>query len=87
MDINLNNIGINGGMIGANNTVALGKAPDKPRADGVAASLTIGMRADGITSCEPVANVPDAELTRDDDLGKRVGLAFNLPPPAMPDFN
>ena len=87
MDINLNNIGINGGTMGANNIVAQGKTADKPCPEGTIANLTIGMRVDGISSGEPVATISDVELTRDDDLGKLVGAAFNLPPPAMPNFS
>jgi len=33
------------------------------------------------------AAIPESELSRDDDLGKLVSAAFNLPPPPMPDFN
>ena len=32
------------------------------------------------------AEIPDAALSRDDALGKLVGAAFSLPPPALPDF-
>jgi hypothetical protein len=41
---------------------------------------------DILNSCEPVADIPDAALSRDDELGKLVSHAFNLPPPAMPLF-
>lgn len=41
---------------------------------------------DTIQGSEPVTDVPDAELTRDDDLGKLVNSVFNLPPPPMPAF-
>lgn len=41
---------------------------------------------DALQGSEPIANVPDAELTRDDDLGKLMKAAFNLPPPPMPAF-
>ena len=40
-----------------------------------------------IASSEPVANVPDAALDRDDELGKLMSAAFNLPPPPMPSFS
>ena len=33
-----------------------------------------------------IAGVPDAALTRDDDLGRRVSAAFNLPAPPAPQF-
>ena len=41
----------------------------------------------GIASSEPVADVPDAALDRDDALGKLMNAAFNLPPPPMPSFS
>ena len=31
-------------------------------------------------------DIPEAALSRDDDLGKLIGRAFNLPPPPMPAF-
>ena len=40
-----------------------------------------------IVSAEPVADVPDAALSRDDELGKLMNAAFNLPPPPMPSFS
>ena len=39
-----------------------------------------------VASSEPVADVPDAALDRDDALGKLMNAAFNLPPPPMPAF-
>lgn len=39
-----------------------------------------------LVSAEPVADVPESALSRDDDLGKLMGAVFNLPPPPMPDF-
>ena len=32
------------------------------------------------------ATIPESALSRDDDLGKLVSAAFNLPPPPMPNF-
>ena len=85
MDIDFGNIGIRTGVTGANAAVSV------PAGNSVAsarsANLTIGSHIAGISSGEPVANVPAAELTRDDKLGMLVNAAFNLPPPAMPDFN
>ena len=40
----------------------------------------------GIASSEPVSDVPDEALSRDDALGKLVNAAFSLPPPSMPAF-
>ena len=39
-----------------------------------------------LASAEPVADVPDEALLRDDELGKLMKAAFNLPPPPMPSF-
>ena len=40
----------------------------------------------GLDSSEPVAEVPDTALLRDDALGKLVSAAFNLPSPPLPAF-
>ena len=39
-----------------------------------------------LESSEPVVDVPDEALLRDDALGKLVKSVFNLPPPPMPTF-
>ena len=39
-----------------------------------------------IASSEPVADIPETALSRDDALGKLVNAAFSLPPPPMPAF-
>ena len=41
---------------------------------------------DPIKGSEPVADVEESALTRDDALGKLVNSAFSLPPPPMPAF-
>ena len=41
----------------------------------------------GIASAEPVADVPETALSRDDELGKLMNAAFHLPPPPMPSFS
>ena len=41
---------------------------------------------DALGKSEPIAEVPDAALSRDDELGRLVSAAFNLPPPPMPEF-
>lgn len=41
---------------------------------------------DPLQSSEPVADVPESSLVRDDHIGKLVNAAFNLPPPPMPNF-
>ena len=84
MDIDFGNIGIRTGVMGANSAVNVPAGTSG--ASATSANLTIGKHIAGISSGEPVANVPAAELTRDDKLGMLVNAAFNLPPPAMPDF-
>ena len=87
MDINFNNIGIGNGAYGIG---------DQAKIDGV---KTVGQKTVGqdiklsgaqsfdvIRGSEPVAEVPDSALTRDDELGRLVSSAFNFPPPAMPEF-
>lgn len=39
---------------------------------------------DALQESEPVTKVPDSALSRDDDLGRLVSAAFNLPPPPFP---
>ena len=39
-----------------------------------------------LQNSEPVTDIPDALLSRDDDLGKLVNSVFNLSPPPMPIF-
>lgn len=41
---------------------------------------------DPLQGSEPTADIPEAALSRDDDLGKLVNSVFNLPPPPMPSF-
>ena len=41
---------------------------------------------DPLQGSEPVADVPASALSRDDDLGRLVASAFNLPPPPVPAF-
>lgn len=49
--------------------------------------LRITQRSADIVSAEPLADVPESALRRDDALGNLVSFAFNLPPPAMPVFS
>ena len=50
--------------------------------------LTITDMPPGIPEGEPsVDDVPDTALSRQDPLGQLVAGTFNLPPPAMPNFN
>ena len=41
---------------------------------------------DALSQSEPLSEVPDAALARDDELGRLVSRAFNFAPPPMPDF-
>ncbi len=93
MEINVRN-GIAGG-IGAGHELQNAAAADAnqpaPGASGIsrhASNLTIGMRdADPVSGGEPVAEIPNDAISRDDALGKLVSSAFSLPPPPMPAFN
>lgn len=49
-------------------------------------TVTITNAPSGLASAEPVADIPDAALSRDDALGKLISAAFSLPPPPMPAF-
>ena len=49
-------------------------------------NLESNVQSAGLTSAEPVAEVPDGALSRDDELGKLMNAAFSLPPPPMPNF-
>ena len=91
MEINLSsngfgNIGIGRDAPGANG-VGAGVEPKgadvKPVSRG---AVTFTSAPTGLASAEPVADVSDAALNRDDALGKLVSSAFNLPPPPMPAF-
>ena len=50
-------------------------------------TLTIGEGHAPLASAEPVSNIPDSALAKDDPLGKLISSAFNLPPPPMPMFS
>ena len=85
MNIDFGNIGIRTGATGANGAVRM--PAETTGAPATAANLTIGEQVAGLSSGEPVADVPAAALTRDDKLGRLVNAAFSQPPPAMPDFS
>lgn len=93
MEINMNsfgNIGIGRETLGAN---AVGAGNAATGAAGVDAghgkqdkvTFTHAQSAN-IASSEPVADVPDEALARDDALGRLMNAAFDLPPPPMPAF-
>jgi len=92
MEINLNSNGFGNVGMGREMPEATGvnfgseaneaSRPKSLRVSGPAS----GVQSAELASAEPVAEVPDAELVRDDALGQLVKAAFNLPPPPMPAF-
>jgi hypothetical protein len=69
---------------------SVGKGSDTQgatRAAGLSSNLTVGDRAAELSSAEPVADVPESALMRDDELGNLVSSAFNLPAPPPPPFS
>jgi hypothetical protein len=71
----------------AANAVGAGSATGKPGAAAAGReAVTFTNAPSGLVSSEPVADIPDAALLRDDALGNVVNSAFNLPPPPMPAF-
>jgi len=89
MEINLNNNGIgNLGMgqgISDIQGVEAGLAAKNAQKADAAAPLTITEAAASPEDVE-AAVIPESALSRDDDLGKLMDKAFNLPPPPMPNF-
>jgi len=95
MEINLNSNGF--GNIGMGRETldahAVGAANGAKGASGMDAAREkqdkvtfTRVQPSSVASSEPVADVPDVALDRDDALGKLVNAAFNLPPPPMPAF-
>ncbi len=85
MNINFNNIGIGTGTLGAGPKVE-GPKVEGQKAESQNLRLSGAQTLDVIKGSEPVADVPESALLRDDDLGRLVASAFNLPPPPMPAF-
>lgn len=91
MEINLNNNGFGNVGMGREtlDTTGIGAADaakvSRPQTLQVS-SLSSDAKTAGLASSEPVADVPDAALARDDALGKLVLSAFSMPPPPMPAF-
>lgn len=85
MEINFgsNRIGGIGAGYGMGDAADVGKASNRQVAKNVSFTPP---EVDALRRSEPVAEIPDAALSRDDDLGKLVNAAFNLPPPPMPTF-
>ena len=87
MEVNFNgNIGVRQDLFDAGSVGTGSGTQDATRAAGLSSNLKIGDGAAGLASAEPVADVPEAELKRDDALGNLVNSAFSLPPPPMPAF-
>jgi hypothetical protein len=90
MEINLSNNGLNN--IGAGrealDAAAIGIGQEAKVGSGVKPqdAVTITNAPRGVSSAEPVFDVPDSALSRDDALGKLVTAAFNFQPPPMPAF-
>ena len=95
MEINLSNNGLNnnglsniGSGFESLGAAALGIGHEAKVGSGVkpqdAVTITNALR--GVSSAEPVFDVPDSALSRDDALGKLVTAAFNFQPPPMPAF-
>ena len=92
MEINLNNNSLGGVSMGREtmgaNAVDAGNAAKGVGAEREtknAVTFTDSRKA-GLVSAEPISDIPDAAISRDDALGKLVNAAFNLPPPPMPSF-
>ena len=86
MEINLgNNFSANMGVTSETATQMSAKVENlKVKAPDI--TTTSRTTFDPVKGSEPTADVPDAALSRDDDLGKLVNSAFSLQPPPMPDF-
>ena len=87
MNINFNNIGIGNGAYGIGDQAKVdGSKVEGQKTGGQDIKLSGAQSFDVIRGSEPIAEVPDSALTRDDELGRLVSSAFNFPPPAMPEF-
>ena len=87
MDINFNNIGIGNGAYGIGDQAKVdGSKVEAQKTGGQDIKLSGAQSFDVIRGSEPIAEVPDSALTRDDELGRLVSSAFNFPPPAIPEF-
>ena len=87
MDVSLSNIGAR-----TSTTVSV-DAGTKASKAGEANTLSLKVANDDVSAfdisnlSEPVLDIPDAALLRDDNIGHLVARAFNLPPPSMPIFH
>ena len=84
MEISLNNIGMRNGTLesGVGN---VGSAKvDEARTSRPVSDFTVSTRANDLDTAEPVKDISDSAIVRDDALGRFVNSVFNLPPPPMP---
>lgn len=87
MNVNFNNVGIGTGTFGIGQGIEGQKVEGQKAKDAGQDIRFSGTEAlDVLHGSEPVADVPAAELSREDGLGRLVSSAFNLPPPPMPQF-
>ena len=88
MDINLSNIGFRSATFGIGEQMsAEGRKAESQKPNGLKLSGSENLQVlDLLGGSEPVAEVPETELVRDDKLGRLVASAFCLPAPSMPDF-
>ena len=85
MEININSNGF--GNVGLGSVNADFGTAVKPQNVQKTKPLNIqSATVDALRNSEPVAEVPDVALSRDDAIGRLVTAAFNLPPPPMPAF-
>lgn len=86
MDVSFSNIGAR-----TSTTVSV-DAGTKASKAGEANALSLKVANDDVSAfdisnlSEPVLDIPDASLLRDDNIGHLVARAFNLPPPSIPIF-
>lgn len=86
MDISFSNIGAR-----TSTTVSV-DAGTKASKTGGANALSLKAANDDVSAfdisnlSEPVLDIPDDSLLRDDNIGHLVARAFNLPPPSIPKF-
>lgn len=91
MEINLgNNIGVrqNGFQVSGQGA-EVAQTASSGASKSASSLCTSGLGLDAfnpVKDSEPVQEVPESALTRDDELGKLVSAAFSLQAPPMPSF-
>lgn len=91
MEISFNNMGVSREALGqvpssveGQKIEDRGPATTRPATTNLTTSRPSTL--DAIRDSEPVSEVPDSALSRDDELGNLVNAAFSLPAPPMPNF-